>query len=74
LTDATKAGPQSLIDSRKALADAKISSIGQITSSANTFQKSLSALGSSKAISYSTQSSDPTVADFSFESFIQPKP
>ena len=74
LTDATKAGRQSLIDSRKALADAKISSIGQITSSANTFQNSLSALGSSKAISYSTQSSDPTVADFSFESFIQPKP
>ena len=74
LTDATKAGRQSLIDSRKALADAKISSIGQITSSANTFQNSLSALGSSKAISYSTQSSDPTVADFSFKSFIQPKP
>ena len=74
LTDATKAGPQSLIDSRKALADAKISSIGQITSSANTFQNSLSALGDSKAISYSTQSSDPTVADFSFNSFIQPKP
>jgi flagellar hook-associated protein 2 len=74
LTDATKAGRQSLIDSRKALADAKISSIGQITSSANTFQNSLSALGSSKAISYSTQSSDPTVADFSFKSFIQPNP
>ena len=74
MTDATKAGRQSLIDSRKALADAKISSIGQITSSANTFQNSLSALGSSKAISYSTQSSDPTVADFSFKSFIQPKP
>ena len=74
LTDATKAGRQSIIDTRKALADAKISAIGQITSSANTFQNSLSGLGSSKAISYSTQSSDPTVADFSFKSFIQPKP
>jgi|GEM_PF-3125245 len=74
LTDATKAGRQSIIDTRKAEADAKISAIGQITSSANTFQNSLAALGSSKAISYSTQSSDPTVADFSFKSFIQPKP
>ncbi len=74
LTDATKAGRQSIIDSRKALADAKISAIGQITSAANTFQTSLTGLGSSKAISYTTQSSDPTVADFSFKSFIQPKP
>jgi hypothetical protein len=38
LTQATILPQQTLIDNKKAAADATISSIGQITSSANTFQ------------------------------------
>jgi flagellar hook-associated protein 2 len=74
LTAATKAPQQAILDSRKALADSKISAIGQITSAANTFQSALSGLGDSKGIAYTPQSSDTTVADFSFKSFIQPQP
>ena len=74
LTQATQAPQQALIDTRKKEADAKISSIGLITSSANDFNTALTGLGDSKAIAYSTQSSDTTVADFSFKSFVQPTP
>jgi len=74
LTQATQAPQQALIDTRKKEADAKISSIGLITSSANDFNTALTGLGNSKAIGYSTQSSDTTVADFSFKSFVQPTP
>ena len=74
LTQATQAPQQALIDTRKQEADAKISSIGLITSSANDFNTALTGLGNSKAIGYSTQSSDTTVADFSFKSFVQPTP
>jgi flagellar hook-associated protein 2 len=74
LTQATQAPQQALIDTRKKQADAKISSIGVITSSANDFNTALAGLGNSKAIGYSTQSSDTTAADFSFKSFVQPTP
>lgn len=74
MTQATQAPQQALIDTRKKEADAKISSIGLITSSANDFNTALTGLGNSKAIGYSTQSSDTTVADFSFKSFVQPTP
>jgi flagellar hook-associated protein 2 len=74
LTNATQAPQQALLDTRKKEADAKISSIGLITSSANDFQTALTSLGDPKAIAYSTQSSDTSVADFSFKSFVQPKP
>ena len=73
LTDAENLPQQSMIDTRKAAADAKISSIGQITSSANTFLTALNGLGDPKAIAFSPQTSDPTVASFSFSSFIVPK-
>jgi flagellar hook-associated protein 2 len=74
LTQATQAPQQALIDTRKKQADAKISSIGVITSSANDFNTALAGLGNSKAIGYSTQSSDTTAADFAFKSFVQPTP
>lgn len=74
LTQATQAPQQALIDNRKTQADAKISSIGLITSAANDFNTALAGLGNSKAIGYSTQSSDATAADFSFKSFVQPTP
>ena len=74
LTQATQAPQQALIDTRKKQADAKISSIGLITSSANDFNTALTGLGNSKAIGYTTQSSDTTAADFSFKSFVQPTP
>ena len=74
LTQATQAPQQALIDTRKKQADAKISSIGVITSSANDFNTALAGLGNSKAIGYSPQSSDTTAADFSFKSFVQPTP
>ncbi len=74
LTDATKQPQQMLLDNRKAAAEAKISAIGQITSAASDFQTSLDALGNSKAIAYQSQSSDPSVADFAFKSFIEPTP
>ena len=74
LTDATKQPRQMLLDARKAAADSKISAIGQITSAANDFQTSLDALGNSKAIAYATQSTNPSVADFAFKSFIEPTP
>jgi len=74
LTQATQAPQQALIDTRKKQADAKISSIGVITSSANDFNTALAGLGNSKAIGYSTQSSDTTAADFSFKSFVKPTP
>lgn len=74
LTDATKQPRQMLLDTRKAAAESKISAIGQITSAANDFQTSLDALGNSKAIAYSTQSTNPSIADFAFKSFIQPTP
>lgn len=74
LTQASQAPQQALIDTRKKQADAKISSIGVITSSANDFNTALAGLGNSKAIGYSTQSSDTTAADFAFKSFVQPTP
>jgi len=74
LTQATQAPQRALIDTRKKQADAKISSIGVITSSANDFNTALAGLGNSKAIGYSTQSSDTTAADFSFKSFVKPTP
>lgn len=74
LTNATAEPQQLLLNRRQAAAQATISAIGQVVSSANSFQSSLTALGDTKAMAYASQSSDPTIADFSFQSFIQPKP
>ncbi|MEI6572417.1 MAG: flagellar filament capping protein FliD [Alphaproteobacteria bacterium] len=74
LTDASKAPRQALIDAESKATDAKISSLGKITSVANDFQKSLTDLGDPRALGYSPQSSNPAAADFSFSSFADPKP
>lgn len=74
LTNATSQPQQLLLNNRQTAAQATISAIGQVVSSANSFQSSLTALGDTKAMAYATQSSDTTVADFAFQSYIQPKP
>jgi len=74
LTNAEKAPRQSLIDTRKQVADAKISSIGKITSAANDFQTSLNSLGDPKALGLTPQSTDTNVADFAYQSYVSPKP
>jgi flagellar hook-associated protein 2 len=73
LTIASKAPRQALLDARKQAADAKISSIGKIQAAANDFQTNLTGLGDPKALAYSANSSDTTVADFAFQSYIAPK-
>ena len=74
LTEAEKAPRQSLLDKRKQITESKISSIGKITSAANDFQTSLKGLGDPRTLGYSPQSTNPTAADFSFKSFVSPKP
>ena len=73
LTNATKAPRQALLDTRKQVADSKISSIGRITSSANDFKTALSALGDPRSLGLTPQSSDINAADFSYQSFVSPK-
>ena len=74
LTNATKAPRQALIDGRKQVADAKISSIGKITAAANDFQTALNGLGDPRSLGYTPQSSNPNAAEFAFQSFVSPKP
>ena len=74
LTSASKAARQALIDQRKQIADARISSIGKITSTASDFQTQLSGLGDPRALGYRPQSTNSSVADFSFQSYVSPKP
>lgn len=74
LTNASKAPRQALIDQRKQVADARISSIGKITSAANDFQTQITGLGDARALGYRPQSTNSSAADFSFQSFTSPKP
>jgi flagellar hook-associated protein 2 len=74
LTNATSQPQQLLLNNRQTATQATVSAIGQVVSSANSFQTALTALGDTKAIAYQSQSSDPTIADFAFQSFIQPTP
>ena len=74
LTLAEKAPKQAILDTRKQAADARISSIGKITSAANDFQSALAALGDPRAIGLTPTSSDTNKADFSYTSYVVPKP
>ena len=72
LTEATRAPRQALIDSQKTAAEAKISSIGKIQSTAKTFQDTLAQFGDARALALTPMSSDSSVADFSFKSYFAP--
>ncbi len=78
LTDAVKAPQQAAIDSRKTLASARVSSIGKITSSANSLKTALAGYGDPKAIAFKLVpdkyasfqfhvSSTPRPVDFTFQ-------
>ncbi len=69
LTDASRAPQQKLIDDRKTLADAKVSSIGRIYSAANGMKTALSAFGDPKQLAYLPLTSNASVADFSYSSY-----
>ena len=74
LTSASKVARQSILDGRKQVADAKISSIGKITAAANDFQTALNGLGDPRSLGYTPQTTNAAAADFAFQSFVAPKP
>lgn len=69
LTDASRAPQQKLIDDRKTLADAKVSSIGRIYSAANEMKAALATFGDPKQLSYLPITSNSSVAAFSYSSY-----
>ena len=74
LTEATRVPKQTLIDNRRTVAEAKISSIGKIQAAAKSFQDNLAQFGDARALPLTPSTSDSSVADFSFKSFFTPGP
>ena len=78
LTAAVRAPQQAALDTKKSLADARISSIGKITSSANNLKTAMAGYGDPKAIAFKLVpdtnatfqfhvASPPRAVDFSFQ-------
>ena len=74
LTEATRVPKQTLIDNRRTVAEAKISSIGKIQAAAKSFQDNLTQFGDARALPLTPATSDSSVADFTFKSFFTPGP
>jgi flagellar hook-associated protein 2 len=78
LTAAVRAPQQAALDTKKSLADARVSSIGKITSSANNLKTAMAGYGDPKAIAYKLVpdknasfqfhvASPPRAVDFTFQ-------
>ena len=72
LTDAERAPQQALLDNKLTAANARISSIGKITSSANTLKSGLAAFGDAKNLPYQPASTNPNIASFTFKPYYPP--
>jgi len=72
LTDAEKAPQQALLDNKLTAANAKISSIGKITSSASTLKSALATFGDAKSLPFQPASTNPNIASFTFKPFYAP--
>jgi len=69
LTDAEKAPQQALLDNKLTAANAKISSIGKITSSASTLKSTLATFGDTKGLPFQPASTNPNTASFTFKPY-----
>jgi flagellar hook-associated protein 2 len=72
LTDAERAPQQALLDNKLTAANARISSIGKITSSANTLKSGLAAFGDPKGLPFQPASTNPNIASFTFKPYYPP--
>ncbi|NDB66781.1 MAG: hypothetical protein EB015_01985 [Methylocystaceae bacterium] len=72
LTDAERAPQQALLDNKMTAANAKISSIGKITSIASTLKSGLAAFGDAKGLPFQPASTDPNIASFTFKPYYPP--
>jgi hypothetical protein len=69
LTDAERAPQQALLDNKLSAANAKISSIGKITSSASNLKSTLATFGDTKALPFQSASTNPNIASFTFKPY-----
>ena len=67
LADAERAPQQALLDNKMSAANAKISSIGKITSGASTLKSALAAFGDAKGLPFQPASTNPNIASFTFK-------
>ena len=72
LADAERAPQQALLDNKMSAANAKISSIGKITSGASTLKSALAAFGDAEGLPFQPASTNPNIASFTFKPYYPP--